>query len=92
MTKGQQTKGWAPYQPGDSLTLRHACGDPTQTHTAAVEVRRCESVQGHDIGSYKWRVVATRCDGTLVMVDVDHHGLDQHARVTPPAVVEAVQP
>lgn len=82
MTAGKQATGWAPYMPGDTITLRHRCGEDGQAHTATLEVRRTENVVGYDIGTYRFRVVAIRCDGSLVMIDVDHNGFDRDGRVT----------
>lgn len=92
MTRGKQAKSWAPYNPGDTITLKHQCGEEREVHTATIEVRRAENVVGFDVGSYRWRVVAVRCDGTLVMVDVDRFGFDQHGRVAPLPVADEVSP
>ncbi|PFG19842.1 hypothetical protein [Serinibacter salmoneus] len=78
MTLGKQAK-WAPFKPGDPLVIRHRCAFPDAVvdHVESLRVRRAESRSGYDVGNFKWRVIAERCDGSLLAVYVDHRGLDQ---------------
>lgn len=77
----RQTLGWAPYRPGDAVRVRHVCGEDRVVHVADVEVRRVEAVQGLEVGDYRYRVIAVRCDGELLKVDVNDRGFSRSGSV-----------
>ena len=63
----------APYAPGEPIRVWHTCAG----HEAARKTFTVERVKALTDGTF--RVTTTRCDGTQMDVEVDHHGRDYDA-------------